>query len=234
MDVVFARKDRLDYQTGIRKTVLADSPEQLTDQNATYVVWPSDQLDSYLTGEYHLYIPCGDVKQEHIGLDHLSVYFDLENYPFFKKMAEEIGEQTKGVLRFRRLIKNDYHALIMAEDLYVLSAVFGDPERVKVVQSDQQAAPSHVILTIKFSKGTMAHLEYTFAEGERIEWEWSGIKTILEFDSEEMNPFVPNAYSSFPLNYTIDSIIEQSHKLSPEFLAKMERFHALVKGGTES
>ena len=234
IDVVYARKEVLDLQTNIRKVLVADSPDQLMDDGTAYVVLEDQQLDSYFKrDDCTLYIPYRRVKPEYTSYAGLSVYFDLENYPFFRKLAAEIRAQRKGVLRFRRLTNQEYHSAVMAEDLYVLSAVFGAPEQVTVFQSSKQTTPVHVILTVDFGAGTMAHLEYTFAKGERIELEWSGAKTILEFNSEEMNPFLPNHHSSLPLVLSVDSIIEHAHKLNPDFLARLKKFDALVKGGRE-
>ncbi|WP_243355012.1 hypothetical protein [Bacillus litorisediminis] len=233
MNVVFAQNHRLDDQTGIRHVTFAETPEHLTNENTTYVVWSDNQLESYFNKGHQLYIPYSRIKKEHADLDRVFVYFDLESFLFFKKISEEIVSQSKGVLRFRRLVDRETNSSIITEDLYVLSTVFGVPEEVKVLKSKQQDHPSHVILTVLFDKETLAHLEYTFDAGERIEFEWSGVKTILEFNSEEMNPFLPTDHSSLPIVYTVDSIIEHAHKLSPDFLAEMDRFHVLVKGGVE-
>ena len=107
------------------------------------------------------------------------MYFDLENYPFYQKVKEMIGKEDKpkGVLRFRRMVKKDENQSLLAGDLYVLSSLLGEPQDVQVKQTDQSVTPAHTIIMMNFGGGTMAHIEYTVTNQERIELEWSGIKT---------------------------------------------------------
>ena len=77
----------------------------------------------------------------------------------------------------------------------------------------------------------MAHLEYTFADVEKIELEWSGVKQIIEFDSDEMNPFHPQQGSYLPLSYSADSILHTARQVDENLLNRLEQFTKLLQGG---
>jgi hypothetical protein len=181
----------------------------------------------------HLFIPM-ELAGDYIGKRNVNVYFDLELYPFFQRIKEVISADgdSKGVLRLRRtLAKNGCYSDIYG-DLFVMSAIAGEPEAIHVRSTNREMIPHHIILTIRFSSGKMAHAEYTFMEGEeRIEFEWSGIKTIAEFDSEEMTPIKPNGHTRLPLVYCVDDILEKSRKADGAFYEQLETYKTLLRGG---
>ena len=155
-----------------------------------YVLAASEeQLKAVENSENEVYIPFTELTDDH-QRSRLDVYFDLENYPFYQKVKEMIGKEDKpkGVFRFRRMVKQDENNSLLTGDLYVLSSLLGEPEDIQVKQTDQTVIPAHTIILMDFGGGTMAHIEYTVADQERIELEWSGIKTIIEFDSDQMRP----------------------------------------------
>ncbi|MFK4997049.1 hypothetical protein ACI2OX_04095 [Bacillus sp. N9] len=88
-----------------------------------------------------------------------------------------------------------------------------------------------MIVTVQFHDRAMAHLEYTFSVGERIEFEWSGINKIIEFDSEEMRPIYPKGYTSLPLIYSVDSIIETAHGADKNLLSTLKAYTEIIEGG---
>ncbi|MEG9295873.1 hypothetical protein V6B33_05385 [Mangrovibacillus sp. Mu-81] len=181
----------------------------------------------------NLFIPI-DLAGDFIGKKNVKVYFDLELYPFFQSMKDVITTdgKSKGVLRLRRTLSGHDRESVMVGDLFVLSSVAGEAEEIKVLSTDRGTIPYHVILTIRFSGGKMAHLEYTFGEGaERIEFEWSGIQTIAEFDSDEMNPITPIGITSLPLVYYAEDILEKSYTADVAFHEQLERYKTVVKGG---
>src|SRR5690625_5845764 len=75
---------------------------------------------------------------------------------------------------------------LFASDLYILTELLGEPRDIKVRKTDAAVIPTHTIVMVNFGGGTMAHIEYTISNEERIEFEWSGTENIIEFDSEAM------------------------------------------------
>jgi hypothetical protein len=181
----------------------------------------------------HLFIPI-DSAGDYIGNRNVNVYFDLELYPFFQGIKDVISADgdSKGVLRLRRTLPKNGSESDVYGDLFVLSAIAGEPEAIHVRSTNREIIPQHIILTIRFSGGKMAHAEYTFGEGEeRIEVEWSGIKTIAEFDSEEMTPIKPNGHTLLPLIYRVDDILEKSRRADGAFYEQLETYKTLLRGG---
>jgi hypothetical protein len=164
-------------------------------------------------------------------IDNVNVFFELEQYPFFQKVKETITDK-KGVLRFKRIIgKKDIEKLV-ASDLYVFSSILGEPQTIQAKCSDRSKEPYHIIVTINYKEEAMAHLEYTVCESEeQIELEWSGIKQIIEFNSEEMNPFQPKKYAT--LSYTLDSIILNARKVDQELVNQLLDYEQLIFGGAD-
>ncbi|MBP1948427.1 hypothetical protein [Virgibacillus litoralis] len=224
-NIVFARLDKIDYQATLRTIV--DSVEQQAKQDETALLSLSKtKLDAVLNENNNIFIPSTLLDNAAEGVN---VYFDLENYPFFQKIKEVIEKENKpkGVFRLRRIIGNGESKELIAGDLYVLSSLLGETQDIQVKHTNQTVSPCHVIVTVNFGGGTMAHLEYTFSEqDESIELEWSGIKTILEFNSETMNPTDPS------LVYSVDSIIDTAHPADQSLIKRLNNFSQLVNGGT--
>ncbi|MBS4208188.1 hypothetical protein [Bacillus sp. FJAT-50079] len=214
----------------MRNIVLAklnklDSANSLKEGLGTYVL-PLDARVEWNEND-RVFIPPHLLKTAD---EQLYVYFDLEQYPFFQKIKEAISDR-KGVLRFRRMVDDDEREHIIANDLFVISTVLGELRKIHIKRTNQSIQPYHVIVTAQFHDRAMAHLEYTFSKGERIELEWSGIKKIIEFDSEEMRPIYPKGYTSLPLGYSVESIIETAHQVDLDLLSKLKVYAEMIEGG---
>jgi hypothetical protein len=180
----------------------------------------------------HVFIPV-ELAEKFKGKN-AKVYFDLELYPFFQRMKEVIAGNgdNRGVLRLRRTLPDSGSDTDICADLFVLSGIAGEVERIHVTATNRGKIPRHIILTLNFAEGKMAHLEYTFGgTDERIELEWSGIRTIAEFDSEEMTPVKPNGSTRLPLQYSVEDILEKSRIADEAFYEKLDSYKTLVRGG---
>ncbi|WP_221566017.1 hypothetical protein [Alkalihalobacillus sp. TS-13] len=235
MNIVFGRLEKIEFSTTLSNVKRVDSIEQQMLENVregtVVVASVGHKLDRDLSCQY-MYFPYGSLPAGHQDMEGLMVYFELEVYPFFQRAYEIIEGNGQGVLRFRRRVAPDKSEFIIAEDLYVLSNLLGQPETVHANHSNGKLTPQHTIITVNFGGGTMAHLEYTFNGEERIELEWSGIHQILEFDSEEMTPVIPKHHTSLPLTYTVDAILHSSHAMNSELAAQLNKWNELVNGGS--
>ncbi|CAN7193048.1 hypothetical protein [Rossellomorea sp. LjRoot5] len=231
-NVVIGRLEKIDEWT--TETSFTKSSEISPDGNETMFL-PIKEFDKGRIGgkNVRLFVP-SELSEGCKGLSDVSVYFDLELYPFFQRIKEEMksDEKPRGVLRMRRKILEEECDSVMIGDLFVLSALVGEPSEVMVKRSRGEVRPSHVILTVDFGGGTMGHLEYTFAsEGERIEFEWSGIKRIVEFDSDEMTPLRPDGLTTLPLSYSMDAILSGAHPADEDLLQSLNKYRSLLNGG---
>ncbi|MEL3970878.1 hypothetical protein AAEO50_01185 [Rossellomorea oryzaecorticis] len=218
-NAVIARLNKIDRSSVSDGTVLL-SPEEWRVKSAE--VKPDN-----------LFIPL-ESAGDYIGKGNVNVYFDLELYPFFQRIKEVIlaDMDSKGVLRLRRTVPKNGSESALYGDLFVLSAIAGEPEDIHVRSTNREIFPYHIIVTIRFSGGKMAHAEYTLGAGEeRIEIEWSGIKTIAEFDSEEMTPIKPGGHSLLPLVYGVGDILEKSRSADEAFYEQLDTYKSLLRGG---
>lgn len=236
--IVLGKLEQLDFRTTLEKVHVIESVGGLTvTKGESYVLEHTDHhAEAVRNAEHSVYLPVsalttGDKNQD------VKVYFDLENYPFYQKAQEMIRQEAKpkGVFRFRRTLKQAVNESIIAEDLYVLSSLLGEPEDVQVSQSNQSVLPIHIILMINFGGGTMAHMEYTFTQTdqERIEFEWSGVKNIIEFDSEALKPIQPDHHRNLALIYPVDSILNTAHQVDQELIDRLDHFKKLINGGAK-
>ncbi|MCM3359339.1 hypothetical protein [Psychrobacillus sp. MER TA 171] len=175
---------------------------------------------------YNIFIPADLLSYVNEDSD-AKVYFELECYPFYKKIKEVIenGSKANGVFRFRRMVR-EYNLDIMAGDLYVLSLLFGEPKVRQIKRSKRDSGISHMILMIRFESGAMAHVEFTIANVERVEVEWSGVKRIVEFDSEELNGQL------LPLQYNADDVMRSAKKVDAVLIEKVKFYRDFIAGGT--
>ncbi len=239
MKIVFANFDKLDFRNTIEKISVIKSVEQLgnsANKDTTYLLAVMDEQSKAVGDSGHqVYVPSTGLTTDNKSVG-WHVYFDLENYPFYQKVKAMIGKEDKpkGVLRFRRMVKKDENPSLLAGDLYVLSSLLGEPQGIHVKQTDQSVLPAHTIVLMDFGGGTMAHIEYTVTKQERIELEWSGIKTILEFDSDQMRPIEQGSKASLPLAYTVDAIIESARKVDQQLVNELSYFGNLINGGTHT
>ena len=113
---------------------------------------------------YNIFIPADLLSYVNEDSD-AKVYFELECYPFYKKIKEVIenGSKANGVFRFRRMVR-EYNLDIMAGDLYVLSLLFGEPKVRQIKRSKRDSGISHMILMIRFDSeelnGQLLPLQY--------------------------------------------------------------------------
>ncbi len=231
-NVVIGRMDKVD-EVRTEIPIVKSSKGEL-DANGTLFLSTQEFDKSRIQGkDDRLFIPsrmvddCKDVSN-------VSVYFDLELYPFFRKIKEAVfsDKKPRGVLRMRRKVLEEEGESVMSADLYVFSMVLGEPSEAMVKKTKREVRPSHVIVTVDFGGGTMGHLEYTFAcEGEGIEFEWSGIKRIIEFDSGEMTPIQPSGFTALPLSYSVDDILSGAHPMDEGLIQSLEKYRSLLNGG---
>jgi len=239
MKIVFANLEKLDLRNAFINVSLIESVEQLkdtTNMDAIYVLAVSgEQFKVEGNSGNEVYIPFTELTDDYKNLG-WHVYFDLESYPFYRKVKELIGneDKPKGVLRFRRMVNQDDNRTLLTGDLFVLSSLLGEPQDIQVKQTAQTVIPAHTIILMDFGGGTMAHIEYTVTDRERIELEWSGIKTIIEFDSEQMTPIKHGSKTSLPLAYSVDAILTSAQKIDQELVKRLNYFSNLITGGAHS
>ncbi|RDW22186.1 hypothetical protein CWR48_00310 [Oceanobacillus arenosus] len=225
--IVYKKLEKIDFATTTAKVTIVKSADQLTEGIETFLV-DEVNFDSVINDTDKVYIPSTLLN---VVNENLYVYYELEQYPFFKKIKEVIVN-PKGVLRFRRTGIITENQRLIASDLVVFSAILGEPLTIQVKRTTPAVTPYHTIVTVNFGNGTMAHLEYTFSnDDEKIELEWSGIKQIIEFNSAEMNPFSLKNYTSLPLAYSVDSILATARKADQNVLNRLEEFTSLLSGG---
>ncbi|MBO0588128.1 hypothetical protein [Sporosarcina sp. E16_8] len=239
LKIVFASIEKLDFRNAFENLTLVESIEQLgnsANEDTTYVLAAvEDQLKAVEDSGHEIYIPSTGLTADNQSLG-WHVYFDLENYPFYQKVKEVIGKEDKpkGVFRFRRIVNQYANNLLLTGDLYVLSSLLGELQGIQVKQTNQIMIPEHTIVLMDFGGGTMAHIEYTVAEQERIELEWSGIKTIIEFDSDQMRPIQQGSRTSSQISYSVDAILASAQKVDQELVTRLKYFSNLINGGAHS
>lgn len=236
--IVLGKLEQLDFRTTLEKVHVIASVDAITAiEGESYVLkYTDDHVQSVKNMDHQTYLPAAALTTD----DHnqgIKVYFDLENYPFYQKAQEIIQreDKPKGVLRFRRTLKQAVNKSIIAEDLYVLSSLLGELEDIQVNRSNRTVLPTHMIVMINFGGGTMAHLEYTFTQTdqERIEFEWSGVKNIIEFDSEALKPIQPDHHRNLALIYPVDSILNTAHQVDQALMDQLDYFKKLINGGAK-
>lgn len=236
--IVLAELDKLDFRTTFAKHTVIESIDEIASDNAeTYVIdYAESDLQAVENAEAQVYIPATDLKDEHQNRD-VHIYFDLENHSFFQKAKNIIEQEAKpkGVFRFHRVVKTANKDELITGDLFVMSRLLGDPEDVQVRATNPSTTPSHFILMINFGGGTMAHMEYTFIETdeEKIEFEWSGVKNIIDFNSETFKPIQPDNTRNLALVYPLDAIIASAHKVDAKLIDQIKNIKELISGGAK-
>ena len=229
MKLLYANKEKLDVSS-LENCNVVESMKEIKDTENEEVIYilPANKLESGLPENAEIYMPFNSAILQY----GWRVYFDLESYSFYQKAKEVIGKGApKGVFRYRRVIGNkDYESLVIG-DLYVLLSLFGEPQDVQVKMTDRTPAPAHTILTLNFGEGTIAHIEFTVGTEERIELEWSSIKTILEFDSNQTRAIQP---AGAPMRYSVDSVLEKAHLVNYDLLMRLNQINELLYGGDYS
>ncbi len=234
MNIVYGNQEKIDFESTLTKVKKVDTlNREIIDgvRDQVVIVLESTKTVDLLSASHTEFVPYRNLPENFQDRDRSFTYFELEIYPFFEKVKEVIAEKKKGVLRFRRNVTTGNSEAVIIEDLFVMSQLLGDPENVKVTKSKRNVDPQHVILTINFGQGTMAHMEYTLNDRERLEFEWSGIKSIIEFNSEEMCPITSKHLTPKPLTYSVDSILKASHKVDADLISQLKKWKEIVKGG---
>ncbi|GGA79551.1 hypothetical protein [Ornithinibacillus halotolerans] len=188
---------------------------------------------SMVEGNQQLYIPISSLEAAGAQRQDCYVYFDLESYAFFEKVKEIIqtASTPKGVFRMRRLQKN-VEKYSVTTDVFVLTKLLGEAKDIFVKEANGDV--SHLIVTINFGNGCMAHLDYTTADREYIELEWSGNGHIIEFNTDDMNPFYPKQLTNAPLVYDAEILMKNAHPIKPELLLQLEALYKRLTGGGRS
>ena len=236
--VVLAELDKLDFRLAVKNVSVLESVEQLTEADngeTTFVLAATDENLQALENEsYHVFVPSAMVTGEGQHAN-CSIYFELENYPFYQQAKEIIsqGENSKGIFRFRRTVTMAEDQSLFVGDLYVLAELLGEPEDVYVKTTDQSVTPAYIILMMNFGGGKMAHIEYTIHHQERVELEWSGIKNIIEFDSDEIKSAQPGSKTTLPLAFSVDSILATGHQVNQHIIGRLAHFEKLISGGID-
>ena len=232
-NIVLSKVDKLDLNTTLTAVEVVDSVESIAG-DTTFILEITDKNLAAIDNSSHsFYIPStalSAVDQDTAGL---RVYFDLENYPFYQAAKAIITKEAKpkGVFRYRRTVKQGENDAILASDLFVLSSLLGEAQDVQVKRTNAKVTPSHTIIMINFGGGTMAHVEYTVSDHERIELEWSGDKNIIEFDSNEMRPIQPGSKTKLPLVYPVDTILATAYEVDQNLVDQLNHFESLIDGG---
>lgn len=236
--IVLGDREKLDHPTTLENVKEIQSTSELTsDDSVVHVLaYTEENMAACNKPNYTLYVPASAFPFEAVTKANVAVYCDIENYPFYQSAKEIIEERAnqkkpKGVFRFRRTVKAADADQLFATDLYAIYALLGEPAHVHVTRTNQTNNPAHTIVLIDFGGGTLAHVEYTISDENRIELEWSGIGSIIEFDSNELNPFNPITKTKLPLLYSVDSILQTAHKLDDSLKEKLVDIKDSLHGG---
>lgn len=226
--IIFTNLDKVDRYSTTANIDIVETVDEMKNKNGLFVMDEANfNFNAMETDE--VCIPSIFLKEG--ANPNVYVYFELEQFPFFQKVKESIAK-GKGVLRFKRTTDKTRDDKLMASDLLVFASLLGEPQDLRVKRTNQDTTPYHVILMVNFGNGRMAHLEYTFSDmKEVIELEWSGIKQIIEFNSDEMKPLNPKSCTSLPLAYSADSILNNAKKVDQKLVNRMQNFIGMISGG---
>ncbi|WP_413375020.1 hypothetical protein [Alkalihalobacillus sp. 1P02AB] len=229
-NIVFINEKKLHLQTMSETGNMVQLNNQMTVVNETYVV-DGLNIDAYLLKSKDVFVSSKALQGLKVA-EGLNVYFDLEQYPFFQKLKEMLANQQKGIFRFKRKANKNEGVHLLIGDLYVLASLLGEPKDIQVKRTNSAVTPYHVIVTISFKGGSMAHVECTFTTDDRefIEFEWNGIKTIIEFNSIEMTT---NLETSLP-QYNLSAILASAHKVDQKLMNRLEYFSRVIIGREQS
>lgn|SRR5699024_4964418 len=234
--IVLGKKEKIDLRTTLKEVDFVDSVQDVKDGcELAFVEGTDKNLSTVDPQAQEVYIPAHLLTTDQAVANNTYVYFDLENYPFYQsaKAIIEKEDKPKGVFRYRRKVKEGTGEKLFASDIYMLASLLGEPQGLKVKKTDPSVIPAHIIVMVNFGGGTMAHIEYTISDEDRIELEWSGTKNIIEFDSDQMTPISPKGHTTLPLAYSVDSIVSLAHKLDQSLLDELDKYNQLIDGGAQ-
>ncbi|WP_042146681.1 hypothetical protein [Paucisalibacillus sp. EB02] len=227
-NIVLANIDRINF---ITTTVDVGVVDSVANVQGNTVLLDSNPASIPDLKDHTVFVPATLLHE--VNHNDVKVYHELAQYPFFQQAQSIIQENgaVKGVFRLRRVLNEVKNTAVIASDLCVLVSLFGEPVLLDVKHSQANIATLHVIVMIHFSGGIMAHVDYTFSGKESIELEWSGVKQIIEFNSDDMNPVDPKNYTMLPIQYSVDSILQSAEPVD-QVLPKFQEFLQVV-GGVE-
>lgn len=236
-NIILSDLERLDTHSTIENITILKSLDEIQDssnENNNYVVDVVEYPNALARKKENIYLPYSLLMENHKN-DQVFVYFELEAFPFFRSFSQifKNGTDTRGVFRFRHTMKKENFQSFIVGELYVFYSLFGEIKDIHIKNTDSSIAPRHIIIMMKFEGGTMAHIEYTFSEREKIELEWSGIKNIIEFDSDQMKSVIPNDKTISPLTYSVDAILTSAKVLDEKTFLQLEDFQKLLDGGKQ-
>ena len=227
---IVADLQQIDWDATFAKVKIAENLQTVKASHPILLV-DEAQITNLPSEKENLYLPVRRLNESAEGMKGF-VYFDLALYPFFQEARKIIlnSEQLQGVFRLRRTFAHDVNEEQIAGDLFVLEKIFGDAKQIHVKHSRKEKKPYHVIVTVNYGNGTMAHLDYTFNDTFRIEVEWSGIGKIIEFNSSESSPIIPAKSTGVPLAYRVEAIIEHAEAIDTQLVENLSKYKVALKG----
>lgn len=236
-NIILSDLEKIDNAFTVENVTILKSLDEIQDNgkaDTNYIVATDEYVRALARKKENIYLPYSLLTENHRN-EQVYVYFELEAFPFFRSFTQIVKNETnpRGVLRFKRISSKESLQSMIAGELYVFSSLFGEPKDIHIKKTDSSEAPRHIIIMINFGGGTMAHIEYTVGNQEKIELEWSGIKNIIEFDSDQMNPVIPTDKTLFPLAYSVDAILSSAKVLDEKMIFQLDDFQKLLDGGTQ-
>lgn len=235
-NIILGDLSKIDIRLPLEKVSITNSLNEIQEdvnEGVTYVVAANyENVNAVINKKGNIYLPHNLFNLNCLNNETYG-YFELEVLPFFRTFTEIFKKEVnpRGVFRYRRTIHEDSFLSTIVGDLYVITSLLGEPEDIHIKHSNLSLMPRHSIIMVNFGGGTMAHIEYTADDQEKIELEWSGIKHIIEFDSDQMKPVFPNDRTLLPLTYTVDAIVSTAKVIDEKVIARLDRFQKLMDGG---
>ncbi|SDN57012.1 hypothetical protein SAMN05518871_10632 [Psychrobacillus sp. OK028] len=236
-NIILSDLEKINTHSTLANLTILKSLDEISgssNENTNYVVATTEYAKAIASKKENIYLPYSLLMEKHRN-DQVFVYFELEAFPFFHSFSQIIKNepQPKGVFRFRRTSSKESLQSLMAGELYMFSSLFGELKDIHINKTDSSKVPRHMIIMLHFENGTMAHIEYTVGNQEKIELEWSGIKSIVEFDSDQMKPITPNDKTKSPLTYSVDAILSSARVLDEKVFLQLDDFQKLLDGGAQ-
>lgn len=209
-------------------SIILISPEKRIEAQPNQTV--ISNIDEQKIGNHQIYMPSHSIEQA-TRFKNAKIYMDLESYPFYQQVKNIIqkSETKKGVLRYWRMCKEDINLSLLIEDIFVISSLFGDPEKIHLEHTGKAVQPYHIILTVHFSTGALAHIEYTLCEKEEIQIEWNSIQKMVVFSSAEMNAYITNDTYPSSLVLSPELIFNHAHDLNDKLIEKLQKYKNYIQ-----
>lgn len=235
-NIILGDLNKIDSHLPIKKVTISNSPDEIQEdlyEDVSYVIAATaNNVKGVINKNGNVYLPYSLYNENYLN-SRTYIYFELEVLPFFRSFTEIIKKEVnpRGVFRYRRTIQGESILSMIVGDLYVITSLLGEPKDIHLKQSRLSLMPRHIIIMIDFGLGTMAHIEYTTGNQEKIELEWSGIKHIIEFDSDQMKPVHPNDRTLLPLTYSVDALVSSAKVIDEKIITRLDYFQKLMDEG---